>query len=67
MSNIAIIGATGRAGSQLLEEALRRGHSVVAIARHVSKIGERAGVVTTEVDVNDVHALQAAVAGSDVV
>ena len=67
MSNIAIIGATGRAGSQLLEEALRRGHSVVAIARHASKIGERAGVVTKEVDVNDVQALQAAVAGSDVV
>lgn len=67
MSNIAIIGATGRAGSQLLKEALRRGHSVVAIARHVSKIGERAGVVTKEVDVNDVQALQAAVAGSDVV
>ncbi len=34
MSNIAIIGATGRAGSQRLEEALRRGHSVVAIACH---------------------------------
>ena len=67
MSNIAIIGATGRAGSQLLEEALRRGHSVVAIARHVSKIGERAGVVTKEVDVNDAQALQTAVAGSDVV
>ncbi|MBM1190094.1 NAD(P)-dependent oxidoreductase [Pseudomonas weihenstephanensis] len=67
MSNIAIIGATGRAGSQLLEEALRRGHSVVAIARHASKIGERAGVVTKEVDVNDAQALQTAVAGSDVV
>lgn len=67
MSNIAIIGATGRAGSQLLEEALRRGHRVVAIARHASKIGERAGVVTKEVDVNDAQALQTAVAGSDVV
>ena len=67
MSNIAIIGATGRAGSQLMEEALRRGHSVVAIARHASKIGERAGVVTKEVDVNDVQALQTAVAGSEVV
>ncbi|WP_323147561.1 NmrA family NAD(P)-binding protein, partial [Pseudomonas marginalis] len=37
MSKIAIIGATGRAGSQLLEEALRRGHSVTAIARNASK------------------------------
>lgn len=67
MSNIAIIGATGRAGSQLLEEALRRGHSVTAIARDTSKIGERAGVVSKNVDVLDADALQAAVAGSDVV
>lgn len=40
---------------------------MVAIARHASKIGERAGVVTKEVDVNDAQALQTAVAGSDVV
>ena len=67
MSKIAIIGATGRAGSQLLEEALRRGHSVTAIARDTSKIGERAGVVSKSVDVLDAQALQAAVAGHDVV
>lgn len=67
MSNIAIIGATGRAGSQLLEEALRRGHSVTAIARDTSKIGQRAGVVSKNVDVLDGDALQAAVAGHDVV
>ena len=67
MSKIAIIGATGRAGSQLLEEAMRRGHSVTAIARHASKIGARDGVVTKEVDINDARALQDAVAGNDVV
>ncbi|MNF83127.1 NAD(P)-dependent oxidoreductase [Pseudomonas sp. BF-R-01] len=67
MSNIAIIGATGRAGSQLLEEALRRGHSVTAIARDTSKIGQRAGVVSKNVDVLDGDALQAAVTGHDVV
>lgn len=67
MSKIAIIGATGRAGSQLLEEALRRGHSVTAIARHASKIGSRAGVVTHDLDVTDATALQNAVAGHDVV
>lgn len=67
MSKIAIIGATGRAGSQLLEEALRRGHSVTAIARDTSKLGERAGVVSKNVDVLDAQALQAAVAGHDVV
>jgi putative NADH-flavin reductase len=67
MSKIAIIGATGRAGSQLLEEALRRGHSVTAIARDTSKIGQREGVVSKNVDALDADALQAAVAGHDVV
>jgi len=67
MSKIAIIGATGRAGSQLLEEALRRGHSVTAIARDTAKVGQREGVISRNVDVLDANALQAAVAGHDVV
>jgi putative NADH-flavin reductase len=67
MSNIAIIGATGRAGSQLLEEALRRGHSVTAIARDTSKIGRRDGVVARDVDALDASALQQAVKGHDMV
>ncbi|MGJ7518160.1 NAD(P)-dependent oxidoreductase [Pseudomonas baetica] len=67
MSKIAIIGATGRAGSQLLEEALRRGHSVTAIARNTSKIDPREGVVSKAVDALDAAALQAAIAGHDVV
>ena len=67
MSKIAIIGATGRAGSQLLEEALRRGHSVTAIARNTAKIGERAGVLSKQLDVLDSEALTAAIAGHDVV
>ncbi|CAI8704643.1 3-beta hydroxysteroid dehydrogenase [Pseudomonas sp. IT-P258] len=67
MSKIAIIGATGRAGSQLLEEALRRGHSVTAIARDTSKIDPRDGVAGKAVDALDAAALQAAIAGHDVV
>ncbi|WP_095078602.1 NAD(P)-dependent oxidoreductase [Pseudomonas sp. Irchel s3h17] len=67
MSKIAIIGATGRAGSQLLEEALRRGHSITAIARDTSKLSPRPGVVSKNVDVLDAAALQAAVAGHDLV
>ncbi|KAB2519549.1 NAD(P)-dependent oxidoreductase [Pseudomonas sp. GXM4] len=67
MSKIAIIGATGRAGSQLLEEALRRGHSITAIARDTSKVGDRAGVVSKSLDVLDSAALQAALTGHDVV
>ena len=67
MSKIAIIGATGRAGSQLLEEALRRGHSVVAIARNTDTLPERDGVTVKQVDALDAHALEQAVSGSDVV
>jgi len=67
MSKIALIGATGRAGSQLLEEALRRGHSVTAIARDTSKLAARADVVSKSLDVLDARALQAAVAGHDLV
>ncbi len=67
MSKIAIIGATGRAGSRVLEEALRRGHSVVAIARNTDKLAARAGVTLKQVDALDAEALQHAVSGSDVV
>ncbi len=67
MSKIAIIGATGRAGSQLLEEALRRGHTVTAIARNTDKLTARPGVTVKQVDALEADALQQAVSGSDVV
>ena len=68
MAHIAIIGATGRAGSQLLEEALRRGHSVTAIARHASdKLAGRDRVTAVDLDVLDAAALAKAVAGHDAV
>lgn len=67
MSKIAIIGATGRAGSQLLEEALRRGHSVLAIARDPSRLQGRDGVTVKALDAKDSAALQAAVEGVDAV
>lgn len=67
MSKIAIIGATGRAGSQLLEEALRRGHTVTAIARNTGAIAARPGLTVKQVDALDAAALQQAISGSDVV
>ena len=67
MSKIAIIGATGRAGSQLLEEARRRGHEVVAIARDPSTLQGREGVTVKALDAKDSTALQAAVSGCDAV
>ena len=67
MSKIAIIGATGRAGSQLLEEALRRGHTVTAIARNTGAIAAPPGLTVKQVDALDAAALQQAISGSDVV
>ncbi|MBF6026855.1 NAD(P)-dependent oxidoreductase [Pseudomonas sp. P115] len=67
MSKIAIIGASGRAGSQLLEEALRRGHSVVAIARNVESIDVKPGVTVKQADALNAEELQKALSGSDVV
>lgn len=68
MSHIAIIGATGRAGGRLLEEALRRGHTVTAIARKASeKLSGRSNVKAIDVDALDAAALEKAVAGHDAV
>ena len=37
--NVAVLGATGRTGRPLVDELLRRGHSVTAVARD-PKLGE---------------------------
>lgn len=38
MMKILILGATGRTGKKLIEEALRRGHEIVAIARNPERL-----------------------------
>ncbi|SAL17409.1 NAD(P)-dependent oxidoreductase [Caballeronia humi] len=67
MSKIAIIGATGNVGSQLLAEALRRGHTVTGIARDASSLEGRDGVAARSVDLFDADALAQAVVGHDAV
>lgn len=37
---IALIGATGFMGSQILNEAVMRGHQIVAITRSANKIAQ---------------------------
>ncbi|MEM5426887.1 NAD(P)-dependent oxidoreductase [Cupriavidus oxalaticus] len=65
--HIAIIGATGRVGTRLIEEALRRGHQVTAISRQASRLPARAGLTAKDVDGTDGAALAAALAGNDIV
>ncbi len=54
---IALIGATGNAGSRVLAELSRRGHQVTAIARNVEKVPAGAGIVAKKGDVADQTAL----------
>ncbi len=65
---IAIIGATGFVGSEVLKEALDRGHEVTAIARNTGKISAENDLLTTaDVDVRDVGKLADILEGNEVV
>lgn len=47
---IAIIGATGKAGKLILEEALQRGHKVTAIVRNAEKLdSDKVAVIETSI------------------
>jgi putative NADH-flavin reductase len=62
---IAVIGASGNAGSRISSELARRGHSVTAIARHPEKIAAQANVTLTKGDVMDQAGLARLLAGHD--
>ncbi len=62
---IALIGASGQAGSRLLAELTRRGHQVTAIARHPDKIAAGPGVTAKKGDVFDKTGLVALIKGHD--
>jgi putative NADH-flavin reductase len=64
---IALIGATGNAGSRILAELSRRGHAVTAVARHPERVPALAGVTSLKADANDVAGLAAVLKGHDVV
>lgn len=64
---VALIGASGNAGSRILKELVNRGHSVLALARHADKVPALKGVVAKSVDANDVAALTALLRGNDAV
>jgi len=66
MPRIAVIGGTGYAGSHIVTEAVRRGHTVVSVARTVP--AERVeGATYVEGTVLDVPGLVAELEGVDVV
>ncbi len=64
---VAIIGGTGRAGTEISAELARRGHQVTAIARHPEKAIDVDGVIAVAGDVAQPAALVEAIRGHDVV
>ena len=64
---VALIGASGQAGSRLLSELSSRGHAVTAIARQPEKIAALPGVAAVKGDVYDKAGLVALIKGHDAV
>ena len=62
---IAVIGASGNAGSRITAELARRGHAVTAIARNPGKIAAQANVTAVTGDVLDQAGLAGLLAGHD--
>jgi uncharacterized protein len=66
--NIALIGATGGIGSRVLDEALRRGHTVTATSRDpAKKLPPRSGMTAKAVSTGDVAATAAVLRRHDAV
>ncbi|WP_033542612.1 NAD(P)-dependent oxidoreductase [Planococcus sp. CAU13] len=53
---IGIIGATGKAGNLIMEEAKSRGHEVTAIVRNSQKLPDEEGVAVLEKDIFNLDA-----------
>ena len=63
---IAVIGASGNAGSRITKELAGRGHAVTAIARNPARIASLQNVTAKAGDVTDQAALAQLLAGHDV-
>src|SRR5258707_7456267 len=63
---IAVVGASGNAGSRIVTELARRGHAVTAIARNPERITPEPNVTPKRGDAGDRGALAQLLAGHDV-
>ena len=64
---IALFGATGGTGQQVLEQALTAGHNIRALVRDPAKLAARDGLTVIPGDVLDQAATDACIAGTDAV
>lgn len=64
---IAVLGASGRAGSEITKELAARGHNVVAIARKPEAVPQLPGVTAKAGDASEPGALADLIRGADAV
>jgi uncharacterized protein len=65
---VALYGATGKAGSRILNELVSRGHLVTALLRDPAKLPQPApGVIAKEDDLSDPKKIAAAIDGAQAV
>ncbi|WP_120429724.1 NAD(P)-dependent oxidoreductase [Acinetobacter baylyi] len=64
---VVLIGATGMAGTAILNELITRGHEVLAIVRSPDKVPVHAQVTSFKADINDTQALVPILTGQDAV
>ncbi|MEZ7528186.1 NAD(P)-dependent oxidoreductase [Cloacibacterium normanense] len=67
MKKIAVIGATGFVGTQVVKELANRGYSVNALARNTSKIEESENVKAVTADIYNTAELSEILKGNDAV
>jgi len=67
MKKVAVIGATGFVGTQIVNELTNRGYKVEAIVRDASKVQQNENVSAKSVDVNNIDELAEALKGNDAV
>lgn len=67
MKKVAVIGATGFVGTQVVKELSDRGYEVEAVVRDASKVQQNEKVTAKSFDVNHVEELAEALKGNDAV
>lgn len=65
--SVAVIGHSGMGGRALIDELLRRGHTVTGIAIDADTVAEQDGLTNIKLDILNTQDLEQAIAGHDVV
>ena len=63
---VAVLGGSGKGGSEIVKELSARGHTVPGIARHPENVPTGQGITAVEGDAHDVDKLAGLIAGHDV-